>query len=80
MSETPKRPILSLKNPPKPKPAPAKPSKWKCKPCGATVQLTGEEDPAGDVRCPGCNARLGLAGDFNSQPPKTEGLRARPIV
>jgi hypothetical protein len=31
----------------------------------------------GSVRCPGCNARLGLAEDFRADPPRTERLRAR---
>jgi hypothetical protein len=29
------------------------------------------------VRCPSCNARLGLASDFRADPPNVEKLRAR---
>lgn len=75
MDEKPPRRILSLKNPPPPKPAP--PPTWKCKPCGAVVPITGTESAEAEVRCPKCNARLGLAGDFNANPPRTEKVRAR---
>ena len=77
----PKRRILSLKHPvtlPKPpgwKPPP--PTVWKCKPCGARVEIA--HDAAGVVRCPVCNARLGKAEDFLSDPPKAT-LRARKVT
>jgi DNA-directed RNA polymerase subunit RPC12/RpoP len=80
MTEERRRPILKLKNPPPPKPAPAVASKWKCKPCGALVTVTGEEAADDVVRCPACNAKLGVAGDFSSDPPELSRLRARPVV
>jgi DNA-directed RNA polymerase subunit RPC12/RpoP len=70
MSDAPRRPILKLKFPPAPPPAPeptpaeAVGTRWKCKPCGAVVVITGQEPAEDEVRCPACNARLGLAGDF----------------
>lgn len=76
MSDPPRRSILKLKSPP-PSAAPPKPiaapaveaagERWKCKPCGGLVGLTGAEPPDAEVRCPACNARLGLAGDFHSE-------------
>ena len=91
MSDEPKRrPILSLKNPPKvvvpegpkrpaPPPAPPPPPQydWKCKPCGAGLSI--EDGRADDVvmRCPSCNAKLGVVADFRADPPPAR-LRARP--
>ena len=94
MSDEPKRrPILSLKNPPKvvlpegpkkkPARAPAPPAPapvqhdWKCKPCGAGFSI--EASLADDVviRCPSCHAKLGTVADFRADPPPTK-LRARP--
>ncbi|MDB5472642.1 MAG: hypothetical protein JWR84_4202 [Caulobacter sp.] len=84
MSDPPRRPILKLKFPPAsppapvPTPTPAEPAgtRWKCKPCGGVVVITGLEPADEDVRCPACNARLGLAGDF--QAPDGDGkVRAR---
>lgn len=77
MTDTPRRPILSLKFPPKPKAAAVAPTRWKCKPCGATVTITGAEAPDQDIRCPACNARLGLASSFLVDPPLVEKIRAR---
>lgn len=79
MTDAPRRPILSLKFPPPPKTAPPpapKESRWKCKPCGAAVVLTGNEPEAREIRCPACNAKLGLAGQFLSDPPSPK-IRAR---
>lgn len=85
------RKILSLKNPPtrplgpepiRPKaPPPAPPPQtfaWKCKPCGTGFNVA--DDLADDVviRCPSCNAKIGLAGDFRAAPPPAR-LRARPV-
>lgn len=89
MSDEPRRrPILSLKNPPKvvppeaPKPAPqAQPAvqfDWKCKPCGAGVLIDAALGDEAVVRCPSCNAKLGTAGDFRAEPPPSK-LRARPV-
>lgn len=72
MTDTPRRPILKLKiAPPLPKapePPPPEPAgdRWKCKPCGGIVVITGDEAADQEVRCPACNARLGLAGDFHA--------------
>ena len=76
MTDAPRRPILSLKFPPAPKAPPPKESRWKCKPCGTAVVLTGSEPEDQEIRCPGCNAKLGLAGQFLSDPPSPK-IRAR---
>ena len=83
--QPPRRPILKLKNPPPlrveaPAPAPVKappvPSvRWKCKPCGANVPLTGTEAPEETIRCPACNARLGTAEDFAANSPRVRARR-----
>jgi DNA-directed RNA polymerase subunit RPC12/RpoP len=91
MTEKPKRPILHLKFPPatpiaapgvpaaaSPPPAPAQ--IWKCKPCGKPFQVLSELADEDSVRCPACNARLGLASDFRAQPPELERVRARLAV
>jgi hypothetical protein len=84
MAENAKRPTLHLKfaaAAPAPQVAPTQPSSataWKCKPCGKSLQLdAGLADDAA-VRCPSCNARLGLAGEFRQVPPSPK-LRARPV-
>lgn len=91
MSDEPKRrPILSLKNPPKvvlpegpkkaaPPPAPPPPVQhdWKCKPCGAGFSIEASLADEVVIRCPSCNAKLGAVGDFRADPPPAK-LRARP--
>jgi DNA-directed RNA polymerase subunit RPC12/RpoP len=81
MIEKPKRPILHLKAPP-----PVSPEKlaaereWKCGPCGKPFRVTtdmADEDP---VRCPACNARLGLTKDFRGETPNLARLRARVVA
>ena len=70
------RPILSLKPRARAEPVAPTPSRWKCKPCGAAFEVA--PDSAEEfVRCPKCNARLGLTADFLSDPPKSQRLRAR---
>jgi len=69
-------PLRAPKPPPAPPPAPK--FGWKCKPCGQ-----GFDPPEGapddeTVRCPNCNARIGLVGDFKQDPPPNR-LRARPV-
>lgn len=71
--ERPRRAILTLKNPPL---RLLPPSRWKCKPCGAALEVAADRDPADTVRCPNCNARLGLAGDFQNEG-ATGRVRAR---
>lgn len=88
MSDEPKRrPILSLKNPPKLPPrgpvAPAAPPPaprhdWKCKPCGAGFSLEAEWTDEVVVRCPSCNAKLGTVADFRAEPTPAK-VRARPV-
>ena len=51
---------------------------WKCKPCGAFFDPPAEGPDDEVVRCPGCNARIGIAGDFRQTPPPAR-LRARPM-
>ena len=51
---------------------------WKCKPCGTGFQVDAALGDHEDVRCPSCNARLGLAGDFRQDPPSPK-VRARPV-
>ena len=89
MTDKPKRPILHLKFPPSTPvgglaapvapPAP-KAMTWKCKPCGKPFQVLAELTDEESVRCPACNARLGLAADFRSDPPNLEKVRARLAV
>jgi len=84
MADTPKRPTLHLKLTPKllepEPPAPAQSAKaaatWKCKPCGKSLQVDSALADDADVRCPSCNARLGLAADFRLDPPGAK-VRAR---
>ncbi|HEX3919950.1 MAG TPA: hypothetical protein VHW60_21635 [Caulobacteraceae bacterium] len=71
------RPILRLKRdptPPSPAPAPP-PPRWKCKPCGALVELAADLPADDAVRCAKCGARLGLARDF--APDGSGKVRAR---
>ncbi|NBB17634.1 hypothetical protein GVN21_19920 [Caulobacter sp. SLTY] len=85
MSDPPRRPILKLKFPPAVAPAPpAAPAaapepppgeRWRCKPCSGIVVITGEEAPDSDIRCPACNARLGLAGEFQRPDGKVRARR-----
>jgi hypothetical protein len=63
--------------PPPPPPAPAPVGDWKCKPCGTRFDPPAELADEDHVRCPSCNARLGLASDFRSDPPNVAKLRAR---
>jgi DNA-directed RNA polymerase subunit RPC12/RpoP len=85
MADTPKRPTLHLKLAPKrpdpeppeaAKPTPAATPTWKCKPCGKSLQVDSALADDADVRCPSCNARLGLAADFRLAPPGAK-VRAR---
>lgn len=91
MSDEPKRrPILSLKNPPKvvapelfkPAPAAAPPPPpaydWKCKPCGAGFSVDAFLTDEVVIRCSACNAKLGTVAEFRADPPPAR-LRARPV-
>jgi hypothetical protein len=69
----PARPAFARKKPP-----PPPPPQWKCRPCGAAFDPPASLTDDDYVRCPSCNARLGLARDFRSDPPVVERLRARP--
>jgi DNA-directed RNA polymerase subunit RPC12/RpoP len=84
MDEKPRRPTLHLKfNPAGSPSAPAAPKpkeyEWKCKPCGQAVEIASELADEDYVRCPTCNARLGLARDFRSDPPELTKVRARAV-
>ena len=71
-------------------PAPAKaaagsaasppPAGWKCKPCGTAFSVAATLADDEWVRCPSCNARLGLAADFRLTPPNLAKLRARSLA
>ncbi|AZS19637.1 MULTISPECIES: hypothetical protein [unclassified Caulobacter] len=63
--------------PPPPPPAPAPVGDWKCKPCGTRFDPPTDLADEDSVRCPSCNARLGLASDFRADPPNVAKLRAR---
>ncbi len=69
----PARPVM----PEPPPPPPPAVGDWKCKPCGARFDPSPDLADEDSVRCPSCNARLGLASDFRSDPPNVEKLRAR---
>jgi DNA-directed RNA polymerase subunit RPC12/RpoP len=62
-----------------PPPAPPKTFAWKCKPCGKGLDVPAELADEDYVRCPSCNARLGLARDFRSDPPNLDKVRARAV-
>ncbi|WP_395445384.1 hypothetical protein [Caulobacter sp. UC70_42] len=62
---------------PPPPPAPAPTGDWKCKPCGTRFDPPTDIPDEDSVRCPSCNARLGLAADFRADPPNVAKLRAR---
>ena len=63
---------------PEPAPAPPPPTgDFKCKPCGTRFDPPAELADDESVRCPSCNARLGLASDFRADPPNVDKLRAR---
>lgn len=63
--------------PPPPPPAPVATGDWKCKPCGTRFDPSADLPDDESVRCPSCNARLGLAADFRADPPNVVKLRAR---
>lgn len=70
----PSRPILRLKTPVS---LPPQPSRWRCKPCGAVAEISGEAAEDEIVRCPHCNAKLGRVAQFR----RNEGaVRARRIL
>lgn len=62
---------------PAPPPPPPAVGDWKCKPCGTRFDPPVELADSDHVRCPSCNARLGLASDFRADPPNVAKLRAR---
>jgi hypothetical protein len=78
MTERPTRPILHLKATPAPAPKDPK-SEWRCKPCGAVVEIDPNLADGDTVRCPACGAALGRAGQFRSDPPQMQRLRARQV-
>jgi hypothetical protein len=82
MSERPSRPILHLKGArvitPTAAPAPAV-AGWRCKPCGATANIEARLEDDDEVRCPACGALLGRAGQFRSDPPQLQRIRARRV-
>lgn len=75
MTDKPARPVLRLKTAPPPS---RPPSRWRCKPCGGVVVLTGREADTDVIRCPACNARLGVAAKFYGDPAEVARVRARP--
>jgi DNA-directed RNA polymerase subunit RPC12/RpoP len=60
-----------------PPPPPPATGDFKCKPCGTRFDPPAELADEDSVRCPSCNARLGLASDFRAVPPNVDKLRAR---
>ena len=52
---------------------------WKCKPCGTGFDVGPELADDDAVRCPSCNARVGRAKDFRSDPPTLAKVRARQV-
>lgn len=62
---------------PAPPPPPPQVGDWKCKPCGTRFDPPAELADEDHVRCPSCNARLGVAADFRADPPRVEKTRAR---
>ncbi len=72
--EPPRRKILSLRSPPSTTKVVAS---WRCKPCGSDFEVDSALGDAEVVRCPSCRARLGKAGQFRSNGPDVERVRAR---
>ncbi len=73
-NEPTRRKILSLKSPL----AAAKAAmSWKCKPCGSDLEIDPGLADAEVVRCPSCRAKLGKAGQFRSDGPEAQCIRAR---
>jgi DNA-directed RNA polymerase subunit RPC12/RpoP len=68
-----KRPTLSLRG----LPTRAVIRKWRCKPCGAAVEVDASLANEERVRCPSCNASLGVAAAFRAGVPGSVQLRAR---
>jgi rubrerythrin len=79
MTERPRRPILHLKAGTVAPAKTAAPGKWRCKPCGAVVEPGPELDDDDEVRCGACGAVLGRAGQFRSDPPQLQRIRARRV-
>jgi DNA-directed RNA polymerase subunit RPC12/RpoP len=72
------KPAFRPRPAPPPVAAPPRPSfDWKCKPCGKGFVVAPELTDDEAVRCPNCNARLGLARDFRAVPPNVDKVRAR---
>jgi hypothetical protein len=63
---------------PPPPPPPAPTFGWKCKPCGQGLDPPADAADDEVVRCPSCNARIGIVGDFKQDPPPNR-LRVRPV-
>lgn len=73
-----KRVVVMAPEPAPVAPAPPPPTgDFKCKPCGTRFDPPAELADTDSVRCPNCNARLGLASDFRAVPPNVDKLRAR---
>ena len=51
---------------------------WKCRPCGAPVEVAYGLADDEVIRCPNCNAKLGKAADFYAPTDTFARLRARP--
>jgi DNA-directed RNA polymerase subunit RPC12/RpoP len=72
-------PIRKAAPPPPPPPPPAQVFAWKCKPCGAGFNVGDELAEDVVIRCPSCNAKIGVVADFRADPTPTK-LRARPVA
>ncbi|THD64877.1 MAG: hypothetical protein E8A12_07770 [Phenylobacterium sp.] len=80
MTAPPRRPVLHLKNPPARPQTASLDVGWRCKPCGASVEIGATLDGQDEVRCPSCNASLGRAEQFRSDPPQFQRVRARRVI
>jgi len=52
---------------------------WRCKPCGTGFNVPTDLAEDESVRCPACNARLGLLKDFSGDEPNLAKVRARKV-
>jgi hypothetical protein len=76
-SPPPRRPILHLKDGAQATANAAAPfPSWKCKPCGATLDVDVELADGDVVRRPACKARIGKAGDLRSAGAGSAKIRA----
>ena len=75
--EAPRRPVLHLKAAATSPGLVREPElAWKCRPCGALLEIRPDLADNDIVRCPACNARIGKAGDLRTDDLPAAKVRA----